>query len=113
MSVCVPVQEQQLAELGEQLQEQARGREQARAEVEQLRLQAQEAEAGLAQHREAWAGRERELQERLEHQETQLDGERVRRGQRVPHIPGSAPALTRSPKTLTRLGTLKAAYPCS
>ncbi|KAJ8254757.1 hypothetical protein GJAV_G00197040, partial [Gymnothorax javanicus] len=57
--------EQQLAALSEQLREQEQQKDQAQEQVKQLRLQAEEAQAGLRREREAWAGSERELQERL------------------------------------------------
>lgn len=71
------MQERQLADLRARLEEQGRRRER---ELEEARREVQEAHSTLSQHREAWASRERELEERLVLQAAELDREKVRSG---------------------------------
>ncbi|KAG7464616.1 hypothetical protein MATL_G00167320 [Megalops atlanticus] len=78
--------ERELAELGARLEEETQEGERARAERDEaraeeghLRTQAQDALASLAQHRDSWTHRERELQAQLEALGAQLDSEKESR----------------------------------
>ncbi|XP_036404325.1 uncharacterized protein cntrob, partial [Megalops cyprinoides] len=78
--------ERELAELAARLEEENQEgervraeRDEARAEEGRLRAQAQDALASLAQHRDTWTHRERELQGQLEALGAQLDSEKESR----------------------------------
>ncbi|XP_048884912.1 centrobin isoform X2 [Brienomyrus brachyistius] len=68
--------ERQLANVRARLEEQGRRR---KRELEETRREVQEAHGTLSQHREAWASRERELEERLALQAAELDREKAGR----------------------------------
>ncbi|KPP61415.1 hypothetical protein Z043_120485, partial [Scleropages formosus] len=71
--------QQQICELRRELEEQGRRFERSRAELQEAHKEAQEAHGSLAQHREAWSRRERELEERLAALHSDVDEERAHR----------------------------------